>query len=268
MTAKSVGLLALALTSALGACQTSPAKPSGYLTRYDGMAAPGQSLRASVSQRRDDAASDAVRQVYLTPAEAVPGVGAVLDPVERSMVLREVDRQICYEVSERFDIVSQPSPQAATVRTAVVRIQPTGRVGSAASAAAGFFVPIVKLRAPMSTGGLAVESEMLAAGTGEQIAAVSWARSAQVVGLDAPSLSRVGDALQLAEPLGDAVGNAFSSKARPVRAIPAPDPCAAYGPRRDLARTAGGMLVGAATGLYSPEVAGTGAKAEPAPAPR
>jgi len=180
-------------------------------------------------------------------------------------VLREVDRQICYEMSERFDLVSAPAPDAATLRTAIVRIQPTGRIGSAASAAAGFFVPVVKLRAPMTTGGLAVESELLAAGTGEQIAALSWARNAQVVGLDTPSLSRVGDALQLAEPLGDAVGDAFASETRKVHEIADPDPCAAFGPRRDLGRAAGGVLVGAATGLYSPEMAGTGARQDPDP---
>ena len=33
-----------------------------------------------------------------------------------------------------------------------------------------------------------------------QVAALAWARNANVVGTDSPSLSRVGDALQMAEP--------------------------------------------------------------------
>lgn len=260
MTSKLAAIVPILAATTLAACQTTPAAQSGYLASYDQMQAPGRSLRASVQQRRDDAASDAVRSVFIEPAHIAPQVGGRLSATEQAMVLREVDRQICYEVSERFTIASAPSPDVATIRTAVVRLQPTGRIGSAASAAVGYFVPVINLRAPMTTGGLAVESELLEAGSGRQIAAVSWARNAQFVGRDSPSLSRVGDALQLAEPLGDAVGDAFSSKARVVNDIPKPDPCAAYGPRRNIGRGAAGLAVGYFTGLYSPEIAGTGAR--------
>lgn len=246
--------------SALAACQTTPAANSGYLSHYEDMAKPGRNMSANVRQRRDDAASDAVASVYIEPVVIAEGVGERLSATERAMVLREVDRQICYEVSERFTVVPQPTPEAATIRTAVVRLHPTGRTGSAVSAAVGYFVPVINLRAPTTTGGIAVESELLEAGTQRQIAAMSWARNAQWVGRDSPSLSRVGDALQMAEPLGDAVGDAFSSKARKVVDIPNPDPCQTFGPRRDLARGAAGAVVGFATGLYSPEVAGTGAR--------
>lgn len=243
----------------LSACHTTPAPDSGFLLSYDSMEAPEGSVNASIRQRRDDAASDAVRSVFLEPALFASQVGDELTPVERSMVLREVDRQICFEVSERFALAPAPTPEAARVRTAVVRLHPTGRAGSAFSAATGFFVPVVNLRVPGATGGIAVESEMLEAGTGRQIAAISWARNAQVVGMDTPSLSRVGDALQMAEPMGDAVGDAFATEAREVTENPEPDPCAAFGPRQDIGRTAAGIAVSAVTGLYSPEAAGTGA---------
>ena len=80
------------------------------------------------------------------------------------MVLREVDRQICFEISERFPVVPVANERAAVIRTSVVRIDATGRIGSAVSAVANAFspVPIMNLRAPGSTGGLAIESEMLA----------------------------------------------------------------------------------------------------------
>jgi hypothetical protein len=180
------------------------------------------------------------------------------------MLLSEVDRQICFEVSERFTIVLAPSPEAGTIRTAIVRIDTTNRVGSAVSAAAGFFipVPVVKFRAPMTTGGLAIESELIAP-DGHQVAAVTWARQAEMVGRAEPSLSRIGDALQLAEPMGDAVGDAFSTKARQVRDIPDPDPCARFGSRRNIGRTVANGVVGFATGLYVPQVAGSGAAAVP-----
>jgi hypothetical protein len=258
-----LALIPLLATTALAACHTTPAAQSGYLASYEGLQAPPRSLSASARQRRDDAASDAVAGVFLEPAVFAPGVGERFSAAEQAMVLREVDRQICFEVSERFVIAPQPTPETATVRTAVVRLQPTGRAGSAASAAVGFFVPVINLRAPMTTGGLAVETELLEAGTGRQIAALSWARNAQYVGRDSPSLSRIGDALQMTEPMGDAVGDAFSSKARKVADIPQPDPCAVYGARRNLGRTAAGFVVSGVTGLYSPEVAGAGAQLRP-----
>ena len=255
-------LLPLLATSALAACHTTPAANSGYLTGYDDLQAPPRSLSASVQQRRDDAASDAVTSVFIQPAVFAPGVDEQLAAADRARILSEVDRQICFEVSERFTITPQRTPNDATIRTAVVRVQQTGRIGSAASAAVGFFVPVVNLRAPATTGGLAIESEMLEAGTGRQIAAIAWARNAQYVGRDSPSLSRIGDALQMAEPMGDAVGDAFASKAREVNDIPDPDPCAAFGPRRNIARSAAGFAVGQITGLYHPEVEGAGAETQ------
>lgn len=251
---------ALLSATTLAACHTTAAPSSGYLTAYDGMEKAGRTPGIALNQRRDDAASDAVRNVFIAPSVFAPQVGQDLSDSERTMILSEVDRQICFEVSERFTIAPMEASDAATIRTAVVRAQPTGRIASVVSAAAGFFVPVVSLRAPMTTGGLAVESELLEAGTGRQIAAIAWARNAQYVGRDSGSLSRVGDALQMAEPMGDAVGDAFSSETREVTAIPDPDPCAHFGSRRDLGRTAAGFVFGAATGLYSPEASGNGAR--------
>ena len=243
----------------LAACSTKPAPNSGFLSSYADMQKRGGiNEGASIQQRRDDAASDSVDSVFLEKAVFAPRVGEGLTETERSMVLREVDRQICFEVSERFAVVTTPTSKTATVRTAIVRFEATGRVGSVVSAASGFVVPVVTLRVPGSTGGLAVESELLEPGGGRQIAAISWARTAQVVGMDTPSLSRVGDALQMAEPMGDAVREAFATKARKEIKIPSPDPCAAYGPRRDIGRMAASMAVDSVTGLYFPEAAGTG----------
>jgi hypothetical protein len=253
-------LLPLLATTALAACHTTPAPHSGYLGTYEGMDR-RKSRGSAIHQRRDDLASDAVTSVFLQPAEFAPGVAERLSQADRTRVLSEVDRQICFEVSERFTIAPEPTTDSAVVRTAVVRLQPTGRVGSAASAVAGFFVPVplINFRAPSTTGGLAVESEMLEAGTGRQIASIAWAQNAQYVGRDSPSLSPVGDAVQMAEPMGDAVGDAFASKARKVNDIPKPDPCAAYGSRRNIPRMAGGFLLGQVTGLYHPGVEGAGA---------
>jgi hypothetical protein len=170
-------------------------------------------------------------------------------------VLREVDRQICYEVSERFTVLLEAAPDAARIRAGVTRIDPTGQAGSVASAAVNYFIPgPLGVRVPGSTGGLAVETELLAPGSGRQVAALLWARNATAVGMDDPSLSRVGDALQFAEPFGDAVGDAFSPADRKPRDIAKPDPCEGFGPRFNAGGMVAGGLVGMATGLYVPEL--------------
>lgn len=259
-------LLPLLASSVLAACHTTPAANSGYLANYEGLRAPPRSLSASNRQYRDDVASDAVTRVFIQPAEFAPNADEGLSPADRVRLLSEVDRQICFEVSERFAVAPNPAPDAGVIRTAVVRVHRTGRIGSAASAVVGYFVPVLDIRAPMTTGGLAIESELLEAGTGRQIAALSWARNAQYVGRDSPSLSPVGDALQMAEPMGDAVGDAFASKARVVKDIPDPDPCAAFGSRRNIARTVAGFAVGQFTGLYHPDIEGAGAESRPSAA--
>ncbi|OGN43391.1 MAG: hypothetical protein A2623_13415 [Caulobacterales bacterium RIFCSPHIGHO2_01_FULL_70_19] len=252
-------LLPLVGLAAVTACQTAPATDSGFLSAYDRLQTREDTVRASIREHRDEAGAAGVEQVWLEPAVLVGGAGADLPEAERQMVLREVDRQVCYEISERFTLSATPEG-AARVRTGVVDIRPTGAAGSGVAAVANALIPGPgTLRVPGTTGGLAAEAELVAGG--EQIAALAWARNATVVGTDTPSLSRVGDALQLAEPFGDAVGDAFAPPDRAVRPIPDPDPCARFGPRTQPT----GFVTRLVTGLYVPEV-NTGAREAEAPA--
>lgn len=245
---------AAVLTLGLGAaaCATAPAPQAGFLSSYEGLEARGDTLRASVHQRRDDALAATVERVRIEPAVLTPGVAELLTPAEAALVRGEVDRQVCYELSERFTVVDQAGPDTGTVRLAATRIVPTGQAGSVASAAANFFIPgPIGVRAPGTTGGLAAEAELLTA-DGRQAAAIVWARNATVIGTDSPSLSRVGDAHQLAEVFGDMVGDAFAPPDRKVRPIADPDPCARHGPRTRPE----GFVAKAVTGLYAPELSG------------
>lgn len=252
-------LLPLAGLAAATACQTAPAAESGFLSAYDRLQTREDTVRASIREHRDEAGAAGVEQVWLEPAVLVGGAGADLPEAERAMVLREVDRQVCYEISERFTLSATPEG-VARVRTGVVAIRPTGAAGSGVAAVANALIPGPgTLRVPGTTGGLAAEAELVAGDA--QIAALAWARNATVVGTDTPSLSRVGDALQLAEPFGDAVGDAFAPPDRAVRPIPDPDPCARFGPRTQPA----GFVTRLVTGLYVPEV-NTGAREAEAPA--
>jgi hypothetical protein len=247
-------VVALAATSA---CQSSPAVRSGFLSTYSSLPA-GELNRKASAHHRDDAASDTVKTVFIEPAIIAPGLETELSAEERAMVLHEVDRQICFEVSERFLIAPEPRPVAGTIRTVIVRLQSNSRVGSVAAAAVDFVnpIPVVNFRVPASTGGLAVESELLAP-DGRQVAAMLWTKNAGMVGRVKPSLSRAGDALQLAEPLGDRVGKSFASKDRPRIKLGKIDPCARFGSRKNVKRRLASGVVGGMTGLYMPQVAGT-----------
>ncbi|MDO9078311.1 MAG: DUF3313 family protein [Brevundimonas sp.] len=263
MTFKSLLPAGLLVVCGLAACQTAPNANSGFLSAYDRLEAQEGTVRASIRQHRDETRASGIEQVWLEPTVLIGSVGGSLTDEDRALVLREVDRQVCYEISERFTLTASPEG-AARVRTAVVRIDRTGPAGSAVAAVATAFIPGPgTVRVPGTTGGLAAEAELLDA-VGRQAAAIAWARNANVLGTDSPSLSRVGDALQMAEPFADAVGDAFAPADRPVRPIAEPDPCGRFGPRNQP----GGFLTRLVTGLYVPEV-NTGTREDaPAEAPR
>ncbi len=245
-------LLLAALGLSIAACATPPEPTSGYLSSYEGLAARPDSLRASVRQRRDDAGAQAIERIHIERAELTADAAPALSPEDWTLVLGEMERQVCYELSERFTVLDGPAPDAARVRLAATRISPTGQAGSIASAAASYFIPgPIALRAPGATGGLAAEAELLDP-DGRQVAAIVWARNATVIGAENPSLSRVGDADRLAEAFGDIVGDAFAPADRKPRRIAEPDPCARFGPRVRPE----GFIVRAVTGLYQPEVSG------------
>lgn len=249
-------ILSTAAAMLAGACATAQAPDSGFLGDYAGLAADTGALRAAVRTRSDTAALAGVSAVHIAPAALFPPdqVGLDLTETERAAVLAEVDRQLCYELSERYDILAEPSPDAPSVRAAVTRIEPTGAAGSAAAAAAAWFIPGPIGVRPGGLGGLAAEAELV---SGErQLAAIVWARQAAAVGTDTPSLSRVGDALQFAEPFADAAAAAMTGEGREPRALAEPDPCARFGPR---ARPAG-FLARLATGLYVPALSTGGAQ--------
>lgn len=250
--------LPLLLLLGVSACATAQGKPSGQLTSYDALAPKAGTLRVAVVERADDDALRQIDKVLIEPTRLVGRETAWLTPEERSRLLREVDAQVCFEMSERYALTYDATQADARVRVLVTRVKPTGAVGSAAAAAAGFFIPgPIGVRLPGSTGGLGGEAEMLDR-SGRQLAALIWNRNANAVGTDDPSLSRLGDALQFAEPFADAVARTFSAEGVKARKIGDDDPCAQFGPRFRPE----GFLAKFATGLYVPQM--SGARAVPA----
>lgn len=244
---------AAGLAATVGACATVEVQSgSGFLSTYEGLAPRNDVVRASVLQRRDETLASMIARIWVAPAEVFGVSDPVLSDDELRMVLLEVDRQLCYELSGRFEIAEQPDLRAGTVRVGVTHIGSTHQAGSAAAAVANFFIPgPIKIRTPGGLGGLGAEAELLTP-DGRQVAAIIWRRDAMVVGTDKPSLSRIGDAHQLAEPLGDMVADALAPEDRETGPTPSPDPCQRFGPRIRPE----GFVAGIATGLYQPELSG------------
>jgi hypothetical protein len=241
-------------------CASGPATQSGFLSNYQGLDHPGEGLDAGIAAHSDGKAVGAITEIYIAPAILKLPADSSLSQAELNQVVHEVDRQVCFHLSKHFVIAPAPAPGVPTLRVAVVRIAPTGQISSGVSAATRFFipVPIVKVRLPMGNGGLATEAELVT-GDGSQVAAMVWSKDAQVVGRLQPSLSRVGDALQLAQPYGDKVSK-YLSTGKADLPIPTPDPCAAYGPRPSIGSRIASGATGAVTGLYIPPSSKTATK--------
>ncbi len=249
----------------LAACAGPPVQGQ-FLTSYEGLVPRTDLVRAGALDRTDPVALTKVQRVRIEPTVFSPRAGAAawMTPTEQTAVLREVDAQLCFELSERFEIVSPPAPAGAhRVRAAVTEVIPTGRVGSAASAAAAFFIPgPIGIRVPGALGGLGAEAELLDP-AGQQVAAVVWRRTATAIGADNPSLSRIGDALQFVEPFADAAAAAMTPEGHTARTITSEtDPCREFG-ARFRPEGFGARLI---TGLYVPE-ASAARPAETAPIP-
>ncbi|MDP2212289.1 DUF3313 domain-containing protein [Phenylobacterium sp.] len=240
------------LLLALAACAGTP-QQGRFLTSYEGLSPRADMVRAGALDRSDKAALDQVRAVRIEPAVFAPQAEARawMTPVEQTAMLREVDAQLCFELSERFEIAgADAAPDVPRVRAAVTEVIPTGRVGSAASAAAGFFIPgPIGVRVPGTLGGLGAEAELLDP-AGQQIAAIVWRRTAGAIGTDNPSLSRIGDALQFVEPFADAAAAAMTPEDHTARKITAEtDPCLEFGSRFRVEGFGARFI----TGLYVPE---------------
>lgn len=242
--------LTATLALVLCACASTTTR-SGFLTDYEGLQPRQDTVRAAIAERSDAEGLRGVRRIHIEPAVFAAGADiGWMNEAERTMLLREVDAQLCFELSERYELTTGPEAEKdARVRAAVTGVRATGRVGSLASAAADVFIPgPIGVRVPGTLGAFAAEAEML--GPAErQLAAISWNRSATPVGLDNPSLSRIGDALQFVEPFADAAAEVMTAPQPPSREVGQPDPCATYGPRFRPE----GFLTKLATGLYVPE---------------
>jgi hypothetical protein len=182
--------------------------------------------------------------VTLLPAklQEASDIPDTITPESRVLVLGELDRQLCFQLSRRFEIVSPDDPTAARVQAVITRLQETNATASAASAAVSWFLPGGSVRLPVGRGGVSIEARLDLA-DGRQAAAMAWSRGAGVV-MDAGSLSEVGDAHRFTASFAKDFSDFLVETETPQRALSEQDPCQKHGPRLDLGRLAAGRVIG------------------------
>lgn len=244
MTIKSSLVLSLVLLSSafISGCQT---------TINNDTVISENNLGEKVTNWRKEESLNTINSVYIMPATLEEKFEKILSKDEKILLLHEIDKQICFEMSRKYIISKAPNNKDAIIKTNIINVAITNQIGSGASAIGKFFipVPVLEFRVPGTLGGLAIESEFLTS-ENNKIAFMNWERNAKIIVTEAPSLSRIGDALQLAKPMANALGNAYSTKYQKIIKIDKPDPCEEYGTRSKIT---GNKVLGIASGLYIPE---------------
>ncbi len=228
----------------LTACATKPPTQTGFLANQAGMEKVSGTVRAQIERQRDPDALRGVQKLVLLPAKLQEGgdIPDTITPESRALVLGELDRQLCFRLSRRFDLVTSEDPSAARVQAVITRLQETNAAASAASAAVSRLLPGGSVRLPVGRGGLSIEAR-LDTSDGRQAAAMAWSRGAGVV-MDQGSLSEVGDAHRFTSNFAEDFAEFLVEPGTPKRALPPKDPCEKFGERLDLGRMAAGRVIG------------------------
>jgi hypothetical protein len=237
-------ILAAALTLSLAACVTKPTTQSGFLSDYSKLTAPTQQGSATQRVFADPAVLAGQSRVRIAPTEIRTAPDSMFGAEQLGPIAVEIDRQLCLELAERFEIAPASDTTALQVRAAITNVSKTGAASSVISAAASRAIPGPgSVRLPVGLGGLAAEMEARVGADGPVAAELAWSRRAQVA-MDQGSLSPIGDAYQAAEPFADAVGKLLTppdfTTARPVAGQCPEAP----------AGGAGRFIAGRAVGLY------------------
>lgn len=195
----------LVLACLSSACVTKPTTESGFLSDYSRLSAPTQEGAANVRAFADAEKLAGVTRVVIAPSALKLPEDAGFADGALAPLLSEMDRQLCRELAERFEI-AKDDPAALHVRAAITGVTRTGAASSVISAAASRAIPGPgSIRLPVGLGGLAAEMEARVGAAGPLAAELSWSRRAQLV-LDQGSVSAIGDAHQMIEPFADKVG--------------------------------------------------------------
>jgi hypothetical protein len=197
----------LAVVCLLPGCATAPLVQGAGLSSYDGLKqSDGKLTKSRLQVRKEQVA--AARTVNIAPTVFPPSVAPTLSNEQRALVANVVNRALCINLSDRFNVVAANTPADLTVRAAITRATPTDEVAAGVSVAtslgASFIdtsVPIPVPRIPIGLGDLSIEAEAVDR-SGRQQAAMVWARGATMF-FSTPRASKASDAYDLARDFGD-----------------------------------------------------------------
>lgn len=239
-------------TLAVSACAHDPLPRAGVLSSYDNMKPqPGIFTKSEVRSNHNvlkTAKTASIVPIGFTESAARSG----LTPDQRLLVANAANRALCNELSRKFLMVPPGQPADLQITGAITYVKETDRIAAGVSRIGSTAVafasplPIPLKRLPLGLGGLALEAEARTP-SGEQAAAIIWARDADVFTSN-PRVSAAGDAYDLSVEFGRdfsrllriqkfeistaAVIDFIPSKADIAYAIdgtPKADACAAYG---------------------------------------
>ncbi len=207
----------LSLLPLVSACATVPLQQTGSLSSYEGLQPADSKFNGRKSRVHvDKDAVLAAKTVFIVPTSySADAALAKLSARDRRLVANAVDRSVCIALSDRFHIVSSPHTADLAVHVTIASIVPTDEVAAATSTVIDVgksvlshtgvletSVPIPSVRVPIGLGGIALEGEAIDP-TGQQKAAMLWAKGASSFFGNATRVSRVGDAYELASDFGD-----------------------------------------------------------------
>ncbi|MCM2291610.1 DUF3313 domain-containing protein [Allorhizobium sp. BGMRC 0089] len=190
----------LLLGGVVAGCSSVPLTQSGFLTSYSHL---GPTEGRYEKQRLfvDGPALEKVRTIAIEPAKLSPRASqAVKEPRNAMLLSNALDRALCIDLSDQYQVVMPGGHADLTVRSMITDVVPTGKVAAGVSKVATLgtsaVLPVGVPRLPIGLGGLAVEAEAID-GSGVQRAAIIWSRGANSV-TNSPRISDVGDAYALA----------------------------------------------------------------------
>ena len=239
--------LFLSSFSLVSGCATTAPTRSGFIDVNQPLERTSGNIRAQVDVRKDEVRIAKIRDLRIESSIVASGVvlPTTISKENIDLVLFEVDRQMCFKLSRHFDIATPNTiTSSATVRAAVTGVQETNSTASVVSATISRFIPGPgSVRLPIGRGGLSMEASADLYNSGGEAAAMAWSRGAGVA-FDKGSLSEVGDAHRYAADFAETFVELLAGPDAQKRDVPQPDPCARFGDRLDIGRSALGIGLG------------------------
>lgn len=208
----------LATIPLLAGCQHVPLERAYTLQSYSSLK-PSDGLLTKSLFYVDKSALETARKVFIVPTLFAKEASSVVTlATDRRLITNAIDRSLCANLSERFELVSSRQIADLTVRAVVSHLDATNEIAAGASKGLTVVpmitgVPAPIPRIPYGLGSLSVEAEALD-GHGTQRAGMIWARGADVLASSA-TISDIGDAYNLGGKFGEDFGKLLTTGESP-----------------------------------------------------